>query len=246
MVLNIGNAGSFVQVAKRSHEWGQKMNWQLIRLAVVTHGAALSKETAVPTTGTEGDVYIHPSNGDIYVWVEEFEDLLDIIPAQWYVIGKSQGLKMFVADEDKWYFVNQMGEWQLLFDLNKTHRSIPREFSWYNPYLIRPSSTLFSYVATQEWVIEAGAPGSGAFCEIAPSSAVSFTIRARGPVVGSIDFAAGSQDGVVNIASEVVVLPTVEENMYERAHVFTVSSPADLYGMEGLNVTICGKIRSID
>jgi len=246
MVLNIGRAGTARQFSKRSHNWGTLMNWNLIRMAVVTHGAALSKTTVPPATGEENDVYIHPSNGNIYVWVEEFNDGDDIIPAQWYIITTVLGLKMYVADEDKWYFYNQMNEWQLLFDPNKTHRAIPREFSWYNPYLIRPNSTLFSYVATQEWVIEAGAPGSGAYCEIAPTQPVSFTIRARGPVVGSITFDAGSLDGSVNIPDEVVCLPTVEENEYEKAHVFQVSSPANLHGMEGLNVTICGKIRSID
>jgi hypothetical protein len=246
MVLPIGNAASFIQVAKRSHLWGERMNWQLIRLAVLTHGAAKSKTDSVPATGAPGDVYIHPINKNIYVWVEEFDDGDDIIPEQWYVITRALGVTMYVADEDKWYFLNQMDEWQLKFDPSKEHRAIQREFKWYNPYLIRPNSVLFSYVATQEWVIEAGAPGSGASCEIAPSSPVTFTIFARGPQVGTITFAAGSLDGVVNIASEVVVLPTVEENQYEKAHVFQVRSPANLYGMEGLSVTICGEIRSID
>ena len=247
MVLQIGNAGSFIQISKRSHNWGQRMNWQLIRLATITHGAALSKTTPIPPTGNPGDVYIHPTNDDIYVWVEEFEDTDATVPAQWYVIGATMGLKMYVEDVNKWFFFNQMGAWQQLFDPDKTHRAIQREFKWYNPYLIRPNSVLFSYVATQEWVIEAGAPGSGAHCEIAPvGGSVVFNIFARGPQVGTITFAAGSTDGVVDIPSEVVVLPTVEENQYEKAHVFRVRSPANTRGMEGLNVTICGKIRSID
>lgn len=247
MVLNIGNAGSFIQVAKRSHAWGERFNWQLIRLSVLTHGSAKSRTTAIPGSGTEGDVYIHPSNNNIYVWVDAFNNGDTVIPAQWYVINTALGVKMFIEDEDKWVFFNQMGEWQVMFDLNKNHRAIAREFHWYNPYLIRPSSTLFSYVATQEWVIEAGAPGSGAHCEIAPvGGSVVFNIFARGPQVGTITFAAGSLDGVVDIPDEVVVLPTVEENMYEKAHVFQVRSPANTRGMEGLNVTICGKIRSID
>jgi hypothetical protein len=180
------------------------------------------------------------------VWVPAWNDGDSDIAAEWYVITPTVGLIMYVEDEEKWFFYNQMGAWQQLWDPLKQHRPIPREFSFYNPYLVRPRSIIFSYVATQEFVIEAGAPGSGAFCELPPSGEVIFNIIVSGDSVGSITFNSGSIYGTVSIPNEVVVLPTIEENMYERANLFSVNSPMETKGMEGLNVTIVGKIRSID
>lgn len=246
MTKNIGSAASWNQIAKRSNTWGAKMNEQIIKFGALIQGSVLSMTTPLPASPSVGDVYINPANGRVCIWVDEFNDGETTHPAEWYVITQTVGLVMLVRDLNKWFVYTNLDEWQMLWDPEKSHRAIPREFSFYAPYRLRPRKTIFSYVATQEFVIEAGAPGSGAFCEIAPTATVVLTISKGGVSVGTVTFTAGATDGTVSIPSEVVVLPAVEESMYTQANVLTISSPVDTFLIEGVNVTICGEIRSID
>lgn len=247
MTKNIGTPAAWTQISKGSHNWAFKMNEQIIKYGALIQGAAKSRTDALPGSGSPGDVYIHPTNDRIYVWVEEYNDGETVHPAEWYYITPTTGVLMLVIDENKWYCYTHIGEWQMVWDPALSHRAIKCERSFYAPYLIRPSKTIFSYVSTQEFVIPAGAAGSGAFCEVAPTGgSVTYNLVHQGSSQGTIVFAAGSTDGVVTVPSDIIVLPAVMENMYTQARVLTVVSPANTRGMEGLNVTLQGKIRSID
>lgn len=247
MTKSIGRAVSWNQIAKRSNGWGVKMNEQIIKFSVLMQGAAESRTDALPGSPADWDVYIHPTDDKIYVRAPAFNDGDNDHAAEWYTITPSVGLVMLVKDENKWYVYNNMSEWQMLWDPALSHRAIQREFSFYAPYRIRPNTIIFGYVATQEFTLEATPSGSGAFCEVAPTGgAVVFTIAAGGTTAGTITFADGATDGVVSIPVETVVLPTILENKYTSAKILTVRSPADTRGMQGLNCTLPGKIRSID
>lgn len=246
MVKGIGTPTSWVPIAKRSHNWGNRMNEHMVKLAVLTQGSVKSRTTTVPTEGEVGDAYIHPSNKKVYVWIPEWNDGDEIQPGQWYVINPQAGLILMVLDENKWYAYGITETWEVLWDPEKSHRAIAREFSFYVPYLVRPRSTLFSYVATQETTIEAGAPGSGAYCDVPPIAPVTFNILKGGGSVGSIEFAAGEHYGNITLDEDQIIVPTIEEGMYMQANSFSVRSGEYTYGMEGLNVTIAAKIRSID
>lgn len=247
MTKSIGRAVSWNQIAKRSNGWGTKMNEQIIKFSVLMQGAVESRTDGLPGGAADWDVYINPADDKIYVWVPTFDDGDTVHDAEWYVITPSIGLVMLVKDENKWYTYNSASDWQMLWDPALEHRAIEREFSFYAPYRIRPSTNVFAYVATQEFTIEADPPGAGAYCEIAPTGgAVVFTITAAGSPAGTITFADGATDGVVDIPVEKVVLPTILDNKYTSAQSLIVRSPANTRGMEGLNFTLSGKIRSID
>lgn len=248
MTRNLGAASSWTMIGKRSNNWGRQMNEHMVKLAALTQGAAKSRTTAIPSAGSasEGDIYIDPATDRVYIFVPAWNDGDTAYPDDWYFVTPTPGLVMFVDDENKWYCFTQLGEWQMLWDPTLTHRSVQREFSFYNPYMVRKKAILFSYVATQETTIEEDAPGSGAFCEVAPTDVVVLNLLHNGTSVGSITFAAGETEGVVSFPAEVTITPTIEETMYTQARVFQIRSPNDTFGMEGLNVTIKCKIRSID
>lgn len=235
-------------IAKRSNNWGRTMNEHMVKLAALTHGAVKSRTTAIPaaSAASDGDVYIDPATDRVYIFVPAWNDGETAYADDWYFVQPSVGLIMYVEDEQKWYAYTQIGEWQMLWDPTLVHRSIARDFSFYNPYLVRKKAILFSYVATQETTIPAGAAGSGAYCEVAPTAEVVLNLLHNSASVGSITFAAGATEGVVSFPSEVTITPTIEESMYTQARVFQIRSPDDTFGMAGLNVTIKAKIRSID
>ena len=247
MARNVGTSADWQQIPKRSHTWGRKVNDQLVKYGVLLQGSVKSRTDTVPASGASGDIYIHPTNKRIYAWVEAWNDGDGVIPAEWYIIQPTTGLVMHVQDVDKWYVYTQLADWQLLWDPSKSHRAIQREFAFYHPYLIRPSAKIFGYVATKEFAIAAGAPGSGSHCEIAPvGGSVVYSIRKGNAQIGTITFADGSTDGVIDFPNMQVILPAIQENMYEVANILQVVSPANIRSMQGLHVTIQGIIRSID
>jgi len=246
VVKNIGTTANWTQIPKRSNDWGPRMNEQLVKMAAMLHGSVKSRTTVLPANPAVDDMYIDPETKRINIWVGAFTDDGVTQPAEWYEIVPTLGVKMFVEDEFKWVLFNPNGNWQVIWDMNKSHRAIEREFSWYAPGNIRKNAVIFAYVAAQEFVIEAGAPGSGASCEVAPTSDVVFNVRKNNASVGNITFLAGQTEGVVNIPNEVAVLPAGQESLYVQANSLSIISPADTHGMIGLNATIRGKIRSID
>lgn len=246
MAKNTGRANAFRTFGKMSHNWGEGMNINLVKAAALLSGTVLSKTTAIPPTANENDTYIDPATRNIYYWVDAHHDGEAVVPAQWWIIQPTLGLQMLVADEQKIYWFNQDNQWQFAFDLNATHRAVQRAHNFYNPYRIRPSSVLFHYCAGTEFVIPAGAPGSGATLDIPAAGDMTFQIQHNNSVVGSIFFEAGETQGSVNVPNEVVVHPAIQESAFVRTHTLLVRSPANTYAAEGLAVSIMGKIRAID
>lgn len=246
MVKDAGATSTFLTFPKRSHGWGDRMNVQLIRTAVSLHPSVKSKVTALPGGAAEGDAYISPVDGKIHVWVDAYaiDNIGTIEPADWWAFTPSTGYLVYVEDEQSFYI--WAGAWIFCWQVGAAHREVQRELTFYNPYRIRKSSTIFYYVAGTEFTIPAGAAGSGASLEIASSVAIVFSIQHNGATVGTISFDAASTSGVVTIASEVVVHPSIDENEFTPAHSLRIVSPAETYEAEGLAVSIKGMIRSID
>lgn len=250
MTKNIGVSNAWTAIGKYSQNWSQKMNQALVKMAVMLHGSVLGRVGALPGSPAVNDTYILTTDNAIYCWQPAVVDANDTPPvndaAQWYKITPTTGDKLYVVDENKFYVFDNLSTWNMFWDPSKSHRSIQREMTFYVPYLLRANATIFSYVASTEIAFPAGAAGSGAFCEVAPSAAVVFSIRKNNAVVGTISFASGNTDGVVAFPSEAVIVPSAQDGMYLRPNVLTVTSPANIAGMQGLNVSLRGKIRSID
>lgn len=234
----------------RSHTWTRPMNQNLIRMYATYTNSALSRTTPLPSNGTEGDIRIDPATGNVCVWLNAFDDNInDPQPAQWWSIPPGLGRQIYVRDENKIYMFSDSGGWELLVDIGAEHRGIEREFAWYAPGLIRPSSVIFHYVAGSEFtVVPNGGTGRGswAFLTVAAAAALDFPIRHNSAEIGMVHFEGGATTGSVNIYAERVIQPARAETMYMAAHVLDVLSPANTHGAQGLSVTLHGKIRPID
>lgn len=247
MTKSIGSTSTFRTFSKRSHNWSEPMNEQIIRTATTLHGSCLSKTTPLPSVATQGDTYINPSDKRIHVWVDErpVDQFGTIAPAEWYAITATSGFMIFVIDE-RTFYIMLGGEWVPVWNLDQTHRIVEKELTLYAPGRLRAAETIFKYCAGTEFTIPQNAPGSGATLDVAASAPITYTIRRNGSNVGTIAFGAGQTDGVVSVPNQVVVHAAAEENMYVRANTLTVDAPADVFGAQGLSFSIKGMIRSID
>lgn len=231
----------------RNHAWTRKMNKNLLRVAMSYTDSVKSMTTTLPASAADGDMYIDPLDGKICMWVPAFDDNIgDPQPAQWWRMDPGQGRQVYVQDLNKVFLYNMSSVWELLVDIGATHRGVEREFSFYSPGLLRPSATVFYYIAGLEFTIEAGAPNSGASLETAPSATLVLPIMHQGDAVGTITFASSSKSGVIAFPNERVVQPAHAENQYVQANALSVLSPPATYGASGLSLTLRGKIRAID
>jgi len=252
-MASVYNLGSTVlhKIGAKNNNYARILNDNMIRATMLFNPAVESRVTALPEDAGEGTMYIDPSNQRLSMWVDFFDDNLpnDVAPrnAGWYQLMALPGQQVYVRDEDAYYMMTYDGSWDMLIDVGAEHRAIEREFSFYAPYRIRPNSVMFEYVAGMEFTIEAGAPNSGANLDVAPVGGnVVFSIYHLGAVVGTVTFAAGSTVGVISFPAEVIVQPVLEENLYVRARVLTIRSPADTFECEGMQMTLRGKVRAID
>lgn len=245
----IGAANVFPTFNKQSHGWSEGMNQNLVKMAMLLHASCDGMVGALPGSPDVNDTYIYTADKSIYVWVDAVVDPTAGIndPAQWYVVTPVVGLTMMVADQEKYFTYTIDGVWTEVWDMNATHRSLARPIAFDVPYRLRSGAKLFEYVAGMEFTIPAGAPGSGAFLDVAPTGGdLVLTIQHNSSTVGTITFDEGETEGVVDIPDEVVVYNSVMENEWMRAHNLTVLSPANTRLAEGLGVTFLGKIRAID
>jgi hypothetical protein len=245
--INIGPMAALNRMGVRSNDWARQGNTNWIKMAAMFNPSVVSKTSALPESAPEGTLYIDPADKQVCMWVDAFDDGTPGT-AGWYAMGPNVGAFVYVEDQNAMYaWDKNVSDWKLLVDFDAPHQYVRREFSFYVPGLVRPSATIFSYVAGMEFTLEAGAPDSGANCEIAPTSAVTFNIVKSGATIGTIAFAAGSTSGVISVPSEIVINPALPgENQYVYANVLRIYSPGNVYGMNGLNVTLRGKIRAID
>lgn len=238
------------RIGRYSNDYTRALNNNLIKMAMGFRTGVKSKTTTLPDTAVDGDMYIDPANGFISMWLDTFDDNVPSPapnPSGFYQIVPTFGMTAIVQDEEKMYVFGESGTWELLFDMAAPHVGVEREIALYAPGLLRPNNAIvYQYVAGMEFTIEAGAPNSGAHLDVAPSSNISIAITASTGSVGTLTFASGSQAGVFNIPSEVIVQPAAFENMYVQAHVLTFTGPASWAGAEGLSFTLRGKIRAID
>lgn len=246
---NIGSTAQFSSFSKRSHNWGDRMNDQIVKMAVALHGSCIAFVDALPAENMqEGDTYVLTTTKRIYVWVNEI--LIDTIgpviqPAQWYEMFPAPGF-LILDRQAMIYYVFANGQWVLAWNVGAQHRVVQRELTFYNPYRVRPNSTLFLYCAGTELTLPDGVPGSGATLEVAPSGNLSLSILHNGAPIGSVFFAAGQTTGSVNVNGRRVIHPSIDDNKYVSAHTLSVVSPADTKSAEGLSMSIKGEIRSID
>lgn len=230
-----------------SHNWGNGANINAIKTAMMLQTGVMSRVGALPGSPSVNDRYILTTTNQICMWIDGFNDGENLEPAQWVRMAPVIGMLVFVEDEEKLYVWRNENIWQEAVDLNETHHAVEREFSLYAPGRLRPNNTVFQYIAGMELTVEAGAPGSYAVLDTAPSGgSVQFVIRHNGTQVGTITFGSGSTEGSISFPSERIIYDAWVENTLVQAHTILVTSPADLRGAEGLAFTFRGKIRAID
>lgn len=237
---------SLQQFGMGSHNWGNGNNINAIKTAMMLQTGVLSRVSALPGSPSVNDRYLLTETSQICMWIDGFNDGEDNEPAQWVRMAPTVGMLLFVEDEEKFYVWRNTNVWEEALDLNETHHAVQREIPLYAPGRIRPNNFALIYVAAMELTIEAGAPGSQAMLDVAPSGGISFVIRHNNTPVGSISFGGGSTEGSVSFPSERIIYDAWTENLQVQAHALYVVSPADLKGAEGLSLTLRGKIRAMD
>ena len=249
MPLDISSALKTFSV--RSHNWTRGVNENFVKMSMGMH-PSVESIGALPSSATEGQMWINSANGKLCMWVNELNDYAgheddpdyeSPVAAGWWSMLPGVGHLVYVKDQNKYYMYNWANVWELAIDIGATHRGIEREFSFYAPGILRPNAVLFYYVAGLEFTVAAGAPHSGAKLEVPASSPITFTFNRGG---ATVSFGAGDTSGDVNWPSEEIIQPSHVENMYVQAHALSLTAPSNLYGAQGLSLTLRGKIRPID
>jgi hypothetical protein len=243
---NIGAVTGMRQHSPGNNYWAAGMNENLIKMMFGLAPSVISKSTARPSVGTEGDTYL--VGGNVHIWIDDYTDESGTVEGGWKIMTPVVGLQIFVRDVNEIWLFDESQEWVRMIALDAPYIPVQRELKFYAPGLVRPGAVMFKYVATMPFAVEAGAPGSGAHLEIAPSggSAV-FPITCAGVQVASITFASGSTTGVVSWPDRTVIhnaLP--DENKYARAQELLVYAPGNPRGATGLNVSLRGEIWEKD
>lgn len=233
---------SFNRYPLRSHNWGRGMNDNLIKLAILLKPGVISKTTPIPASGDIDDCYIDPSTGRIVMRVAAFNDSEIDYPEDWVSVAPSIGVHVYVADEEKFYVYNWNRQWEQTVNVNQALPSVSRELGFYVPGPIRPSATIFQYVAGIEIVFAANDHRSSALLDVPPTGDLTFNIQTSGGN-GTIFFEGGSDVGIVTFAQETEVYAAVVDSMMVRPNTISIRSPSNLKSAEGLTVTLRGKIE---
>ena len=235
------------QVGLGSNAWGNTMNINAIKTAMMLQTGVKSRVATLPGSPAHADRYLLTTSNRICMWIAAFNDGVTLEPAQWVQMSPAVGMLLFVEDEEKLYVWRDEGLWQEALDLNETHHAVEREFALYAPGIMRPNNTVFQYIAGMELTIPAGAPGSHALLDKGPvGGSLQFTIRHNGAQVGTVTFGSGATVGSVSFPAERIIYDAYVENTLVQAHTLLVTSPNDLRAAEGLSLTLRGKIRAID
>lgn len=228
---NIGGFGSFQIFPIRSHTWKDGMDLNMLKASTLLHPSVKSRSTPLPASGADLDCYVDPASGNLCVWFD----------GDWNAIAPRRGVWVHVEDTNSYDTYDPTnGGWVTVIELGKTYPALPRTMGVYVPGKIRPSATVFDYVAGMEFVLPAGAPGSTATLEIPPTAQIAFTMPG-----GRIVFAAGATTGAFEVPEDVYVQPTQQEGMFTRAQRFRITSPANLHDAEGLAITFSGMMRGM-
>lgn len=228
---SIGSFGSFQTFGARSHKWKDGMDLNMLKASTLLHPSVKSRTTPRPATANDLDCYIDPATRNLCVWLD----------GDWNAITPRRGVWVHVEDTNSYDTYDPAnGGWMTVIELGKTYSSIPRTLSVYVPGKIRPSKPVYDYVAGMEFVLPAGAPGSTATLEIAPTANILFVMTG-----GLIRFEAGATVGTFEIASDTYVQPTQQEGSFTQAQRLRITAPNDLKGAEGLAITLAGKMRGL-
>lgn len=237
MVVNIGDS-TFSTFTKGSHDWSGGMNTNFLKMSVLLHGAARSRTTNIMDANSVSNLstFIDPENGNIYTAVS----------GEWNVITPADGYVMYIIDADEMAVFRSGIGWRRLIAVDAEMGSAPRELAFFMSGAIKPSDVIYRYVCGVEFTLPAGAAGSVARLDVAPTS--TFQLIGSGGTGGNfiITFAANSKNGVFTSSSDIFFQPTTVQNLYQSPNVMEIKSPADVFGASGLTVTLRGKVRPIN
>lgn len=235
-MTSIGNT-TFQRFPARSHNWATGMNNNMIKASALLPRSAKSRTTPLPASAADGDCYIVPETNVIAIWYSD----------QWWTITPSAGMWFYIEDANEFALMKSPQEgWITAIDLDDVPPPIERTLSFYAPGIMRRYTTLFNYVCAMEFTIPANAEGSFAKLDVPPVGGdVVFTMQtSKG--AGQITFLEGETEGTFTLPNELVLHAVLNETLYARADTLTVRTGVNLFGAEGLSVSIRGKIRAMD
>lgn len=221
----------FSQFTRYSHNWDAGMNGNFVKLSMLLHPSVKNLVTNFPATAAENQGLIETSTGRIGMFSN----------GQWWTVAPKIGALVYVEDLDQYWQFNPYNQWSMAIDLNAVYAPIERNLSFYAPGLVRPNSTLFTYIPTMEFTLPAGAPGSHATLAEPPIGGDLVILMGGSTIV----FPEGQVVGTFNVPSEMVIHPSETEGMYAQPSILTIRT-TQTRNAEGLSLSLRGKIRAID
>lgn len=219
------------------HGWGELMNRNFLKMAMLLQPTVRSMSTPLPSGASDYDAYIDPDTRQINMW----------FGGEWNTITPVEGALIYVADIQSYVHYSDTGQWRVAVNLNSQQPSIPQSLAVYVPGAIRPEGPVYRYVAAIEFTLRSGAEGCKASLDIAPSGgSVTFNV-AGGGKVGTFTFAEGSTVGSFSLPEDIIVHPMENESPTAggSAGLLTITAPSDLFGAEGLAVSLRGEVRPL-
>lgn len=227
-IIDIGTFDLATSIPAGSNDWKQAMDWNLIKMSTLQQLSVASRSTPIPETAANGTVLIDPASHYLYAHYN----------GDWYVMAPRNGGWAWVQDEKAFVTYSVAAQdWIVVFDLDAPPVPLPRTLAFYNPGKVYPSAQLFRYMSAIEFVVPVGAPGSLAKLDVAPSAPIVFTARGDSISDFTISFAANSTVGVVSAPNGAMI--------YE-GFTFDIMSPSNVYGAEGLAVSLAGQVVLVD
>lgn len=238
--INIGDIRSQT-IRAGSHDWAATMNNNLIKSAVLSNGSVLSRTKPIPDTAANGDTYINPETGEIWVF----------LAGVWYAITAVRGLQMYVVDEDV-MLINVNG-WKILYTLSADNPSVPRELNIFiktgypgtSVFTLAPSLE-FSYVSGQKCPIIAETKGTASFQVIHTGLHGQILqpdgIEPKPKVVG--EGSLNGNTGSLVFSDSGTVLSGLYQGKYAQPDRLTVVCTA-WSGAENVSISLYGRVRGL-
>lgn len=221
-----------VTIAAQSHDWQDTMDRNFLKMTLGMHPTVdtIVQGTDEPPAGASA---LNITSGKASI----------VVGANRYSAAIPQGVLVSVLDRKQMWFKDYYNAWRVALDFNEAVQAMPREFNFHSPGPINRSGTLFQYVPTIEFTVDAGAPGSYAVLGTPSTTPFSLSVTGlSGPL--SISFAAGDVWGVFS-GSGGTIIPANDEASTHQSPILKITLNSDPTEAENLSIGLAGRVRSL-
>lgn len=210
-----------------SHTWKPGMDRNLVKLAFMTNGSAISRTDGIPLTGNPGDCHIDPDTGEVVIWEEDDDGVM-----KWLGITPSLGAMMYVEDEEIVVgYIGSPATWEVVFDPDAAVPApVPRSVAMYFPGPVIPNLTVFASAIRVSVDFAADFAGSYGYSDATAEADTTFTVSKNGVDFGSITFPTGLQTATFSGTAQSFV----------EGDIIRVQSPGTLNGLANVAITLKG------